>query len=115
MLEAWEALGPEAEAEYRGVLGTPEALNATLNLWRANFVEGQPQGALPLPVLVPTMFVWGMDDPYNCGQEGERVTRALTWAPYEFVPMPGVGHFIPEEQPQLLSDLLLAQLRRNRR
>lgn len=114
LLEAWSALGPEAEAEYRRVLGTPAALDATLNLWRANFVDGQPQGALPLPVFVPTLFVWGEDDPYNCGLEGEPLTQSLTWAPYQFAPMPGVGHFVPEQEPERFYDLLEKHLERNR-
>ena len=49
------------EAEYRRVLGTPMR-STRPSLWRANFVDGQPQGGCRCRPRA-TMFVWGMDDP----------------------------------------------------
>jgi pimeloyl-ACP methyl ester carboxylesterase len=112
--QAWASMQPDGAAQYERLLGTPEALDAALNVWRANFVDGEPQGALPIPVLVPTLYVWGDQDPYNC-RDGEPLTRLLTWAPYRFEVLTGVGHWIPEDGAARFNPMLLAHLRRNRR
>jgi pimeloyl-ACP methyl ester carboxylesterase len=108
----WAELAADAALEYERSLGTPEALDGALNAWRANFVDGQPQGALPIPILAPTLFVWGARDPYNCG-DGEAMTRQLVWSSYQFARLPDVGHFIPEQAAERLNALLLAHLRRH--
>ncbi|MET0388389.1 MAG: alpha/beta hydrolase [Polyangiales bacterium] len=111
LVDAWTTLGPEAEAEYRRLLGTPALLDAAINVWRANFIDGQPQGALPIPVLVPTLYIWGADDPYNCGREAEPLTRSLVWAKYTAEELPGRGHFLPEEVPDAFYASLVSHLR----
>lgn len=113
LLEAWASVGPDAEAEYRRLLGTPEALDATINTWRANYVDGQPQGALPLPVLLPTQFIYGDEDAYNCGDYAEPMTRSLVWAPYRAARLQGVGHFLPEQAADQFNTLLLTHLRQH--
>jgi pimeloyl-ACP methyl ester carboxylesterase len=107
----WASLPADAASEYERALGTPAALDGALNTWRANFVDGQPQGAFPIPVFVPTLFIWGDKDPYNCG-DTEPVTRSMTWARYRFEPLAGLGHFLPEEAPELITRLLLGHLAR---
>lgn len=107
----WASFPADAASEYERALGTPAALDGALNTWRANFVDGQPQGALPVPVFVPTLFLWGDKDPYNCG-DTEPLTRLLTWAPYRFERLSGLGHFLPEEAPELITRLLLGHLAR---
>lgn len=108
----WSELPADAADEYEQSLGTPEALDGALNLWRANFVDGQPQGALPIPVFVPTLYVWGEDDPYNC-REGEPLTRDLVWSSYRFALLSDVGHWIPEQAGERLNGLLLGHLKRH--
>lgn len=112
--QAWGDMEPEAAEEYERLLGEPEALDGALSMWRANFVDGQPQGAYPIPIIVPTLYVWGDQDPYTC-REGEPLTRFLTWAPYRFELLEDVGHWIPEDAAEQLNPLLLSHLRRNRR
>jgi pimeloyl-ACP methyl ester carboxylesterase len=107
--KVWASFPADAASEYERALGTPAALDGALNTWRANFVDGEPQGAFPIPVLVPTLFIWGDEDPYNCG-DTEPLTRLLTWAPYRFEPLSGLGHFLPEEAPELITRLLLGHL-----
>ena len=107
--KVWASFPPDAASEYERALGTPAALDGALNTWRAHFVDGVPQGAFPIPVLVPTLFIWGDQDPYNCG-DTEPLTRLLTWAPYRFEPLAGLGHFLPEEAPELITRLLLGHL-----
>ena len=111
--QVWSEREPDAAEEYERLLGTPAALDGALNVWRANFVNGQPQGALPIPVLVPTLYLLGDRDPYNC-PEAEPSTKRLTWAPYRFELLEGVGHWIPEDAADAFNRLLLSHLRRNR-
>ncbi|MDB4972013.1 MAG: haloalkane dehalogenase [Myxococcaceae bacterium] len=106
----WSELDADAAREYERSLGTPEALDGALNAWRANFVDGQPQGALPIPILAPTLYIWGARDPYNCG-DGEEMTRELVWSSYRFEQLPDVDHWIPERAAERLNALLLAHLR----
>lgn len=113
LLDVWSSFPPEAAAEYRRQLGTPAALDSVLNIWRANFKNGKPQGALPIPITVPTLYVWGDQDPYNCG-DGEPATKRLVWGRYQFARFEGVGHWIPEQATERFNELLLAHLRRNR-
>lgn len=111
LLDVWNSFPSDASAEYRRVLGTPAALDAVINIWRANFIDGEPQGAFPIPVITPVLYLWGQKDPYNC-PEGEPLTRLLSWGGYRFVSMPEVGHFIAEQAPDQFNGLLITHLRR---
>jgi pimeloyl-ACP methyl ester carboxylesterase len=114
LLDTWSSFAPDAQAEYEGLLGTPEALDKTFHLWRANMKDGKPTLALPIPVFVPTLYVWGDRDPFNCG-EGEPMTKRLVWAPYRFERIEGADHWIPELEPERLNRALLSHLRRHGR
>lgn len=56
-------------------------------------------------VRVPTLVVWGDNDPFFPVPQGERLARALSAA--RFIVLRDTGHFVPEEQPEAL----LASLR----
>lgn len=91
------------EAPYVEALGTPEALGAALNWYRAadlSLVEGLG------PVRSPTMYVWSTEDP-ALGREAAEATASFVAGPYRFEVLEGVGHWIPEQQPDRLNALLL--------
>jgi pimeloyl-ACP methyl ester carboxylesterase len=104
---------PDPEAgtgEYVKVLSQPGALTAALNWYRAlseHDVAGLT-GRLR-PVTVPTLYVWGEDDA-ALGRAAAEASGDHVEGPYRFVALPGVGHWIPEEAPDLLGDLLLEHL-----
>jgi pimeloyl-ACP methyl ester carboxylesterase len=97
----------EADADaYVAELGTPEALNAALNWYRASGVELlDGLGA----VTVPTMHIWSTED-MALGPEGARATGDFVDGPYRLEVLDGVGHWIPELAADRCSELLLDHL-----
>jgi pimeloyl-ACP methyl ester carboxylesterase len=92
-------------AIYTDALGQPGALAAALAWYRAAtpFGVGAPQ------VAVPTLYVWGSRDP-TLGPTAARATGRWVTGPYRFEVVPGAGHWLPEQHPEHLIRLLLAQL-----
>ena len=91
------------EAPYLEALGTSEALGAALNWYRAadlSLIDGLG------PVRSPTMYVWSTEDP-ALGREAAEATASFVEGPYRFEVLEGVGHWIPELQPDRLNALLL--------
>jgi pimeloyl-ACP methyl ester carboxylesterase len=98
---------PDADvAAYLSRLGSFEALDAAINWYRAPRVAG---GALALPdvpaITVPTMYVWG-DQDATVGRVAAEATADFVTGPYRFEVLPGVGHFITDQAPERVSDLL---------
>ena len=95
-----------AVEEYLGVLGTPAALEAAIAWYRA-------VGALASveigPVAVPTLYLWG-DHDHSVGPTAAQGTAEFVTGPYRFEVVPGVGHFITDEAPELVSARLLEHI-----
>jgi pimeloyl-ACP methyl ester carboxylesterase len=97
---------PEAAiAEYVAVLGDPGAMEAALTWYRARGAIRAPIGAIK----VPTLFIWGAADD-TVGRMAAEGTEEFVAAPYQFVELPGVGHFAADQAPDEVSALLLAHL-----
>jgi len=58
---------------------------------------------------LPTLFVWSDQDP-AIGPEGPYATEKYVTAPYRFVILEGIGHWIPEMAADRFSSELLAHL-----
>ncbi len=58
---------------------------------------------------VPTLLVWGEDDPYIPVEVADRLAEMLAHATE--VLLPGCSHFLPEDAPDTLADLLSEFLR----
>jgi pimeloyl-ACP methyl ester carboxylesterase len=94
---------PGREAPYLEALGTPEALGAALNWYRAadlSLIDGLGD------ITSPTMYVWSTEDP-ALGREAAEATAQFVKGPYRFEVLEGVGHWISEQEPARLNDLLL--------
>jgi pimeloyl-ACP methyl ester carboxylesterase len=94
---------PGREAPYLEALGTPEALGAALNWYRAadlSLIDGLGD------ITSPTMYVWSTEDP-ALGREAAEATAQFVKGPYRFEVLEGVGHWIPEQEPARLNELLL--------
>jgi pimeloyl-ACP methyl ester carboxylesterase len=101
---------PEAAiAEYVAVLGNGGAMEAALTWYRARGAIRAPIGAIK----VPTLFIWGNADD-TVGRMAAEGTREFVTAPYQFVELPGVGHFAADQAPDQVSALLLAHLAAHR-
>jgi pimeloyl-ACP methyl ester carboxylesterase len=88
---AEQGVSEAAIAQYVSVLGEPAAL-----------VEVGP-------VTVPTLYVWG-DRDATVGSSAARFTADFVTGPFRFEVLPGVGHFVTDEVPEAITQLLLSHL-----
>ena len=84
----------------------PGLLTAALNWYRAMFVA--PPSFDP-PVTVPTLFVWSDRDTALTRHSTLHAQEQVV-GPYEFVELRGVSHWIPDEAPGQLADLVRAHV-----
>jgi pimeloyl-ACP methyl ester carboxylesterase/catechol 2,3-dioxygenase-like lactoylglutathione lyase family enzyme len=93
--------------EHVRVMTDAGALEAATNWYRAFDFRGGDLG----PVRVPTLFVWGADDP-ALGPDGVRWTEDHVDAPYRLEVLEDAPHWIPEVCAARLNELLLDHLAR---
>jgi len=96
-----------ATAERLAARGSePSAWRGPLNWYRAlPWGIREPLGS----VRVPALYIWGDGDQFVTRAAAERCADFVT-GPYRFVPLAGVSHWIPEEEPERASALLLEHL-----
>jgi pimeloyl-ACP methyl ester carboxylesterase len=99
-------LPAETVDAYVAGMREPGALTAALNWYRA-LPYGAPRGGR---ITTPTLYVWGGRDP-ALGEAAALRTGAHVHGPYEFVALPGAGHWIPEKNPGELVERFLAHVR----
>ncbi|GAA1317554.1 alpha/beta fold hydrolase [Pseudonocardia xinjiangensis] len=95
-----------AERDAAG-LADPAALTAAINWYRA--LPTRPSGSQEPPVAVPTQFVWSDGDTAITRQATELTHQHVT-GPFRYVELRGVSHWILEEAPDQLAQLVLDQL-----
>ena len=84
-------------------LADPAALTAALNWYRADPVSGGdriPQAG------VPALYVWSDGDTALTRDAAELAPRHVA-GPFRFVELRGVSHWVPDEAPAALAELLL--------
>jgi pimeloyl-ACP methyl ester carboxylesterase len=94
--------------EHLSVLGNAAAMEAALAWYRARGAIRSPLGM----IRVPTLYVWGDADD-TVGRVAADGTGDFVAAPYSFAVLPGVGHFVADQAPQRLNELLLPHLARH--
>ncbi len=103
----------EAVEDYVTTLGTPAALGAALNWYRAN-IDGRVPNAPELGAIsVPTLFVWSDADIALC-RDGAELTGDYVDAPYRFEVLAGVSHWVPDVAPDALNELLVPHVQATR-
>jgi pimeloyl-ACP methyl ester carboxylesterase len=90
------------------VIGDPAAMEGMLAWYRARGALRAPLG----PIRVPTLYIWGEADD-TVGRAAAEGTRDFVTGGYRFATLPGVGHFVADQAPQRVNELLLAHLRAN--
>ncbi len=104
---SYSGLDPAAIDRYVTHFSTPGLLTGALNHFRAfDYADWVTLPAAP----VPTLFVWGSDDPF-LAQATARATREHVTGPYTEVELDGVGHWVPELALGQLTDLLVHHLK----
>jgi pimeloyl-ACP methyl ester carboxylesterase len=99
---------------YVKTLSEPGAMTGALNWYRAVIAAGDGDARVGMSsfaseVTVPTMFVWSTNDA-ALGAEGAYWTREYVSAPYLFIVLEGITHWIPEQAAEQLTKLLLEEL-----
>jgi pimeloyl-ACP methyl ester carboxylesterase len=94
----------ESRARFRSEIVDDGALTGGLMWYRA--LPLVTPGHLGGTVRVPTTFVWSDGDPTIARAGGLR-THEHVDAPYEYVELEGVSHWIPEDAPDLLARAIL--------
>lgn len=101
---------PESAANaYLETLGEHAGLDAAIHWYRAAASSKLDPGTLP-PLRVPTLYVWGNHDA-TVGRRAAEATREFVEAPFRFVELEGIGHFITDQAPSAFPPLLLDHLR----
>lgn len=107
---------PDADRRvFCEALARPGRLTAALNYYRANIPAEswlRPPPDLP-PITVPTTILWGDADAYMSDLLLERSMTKVD-GPLTVERLPGVSHWIQQEAPGRVSDLLLDALARHR-
>ncbi|MFZ0834796.1 MAG: alpha/beta fold hydrolase [Mycobacterium sp.] len=105
-IKALQSGGQTREAAERDVeaMSEPGALTAALNWYRAMFLSNPAQAVGKISV--PTMYVWS-DGDIALTEKPARETARYVSGEYRFEVLPGVSHWIPEEQPDKAAELLL--------
>lgn len=103
LLFAGSGMPEGRERPYLEALGTPEALGAALNWYRAASVaDAEGLG----PITTPTLYVWSTED-VALSAEAAEATAECVAGPYRFAVLEGVSHWIAEQAPDRLSELLV--------
>ena len=103
-LESRSAHAPQLAQAEATAMAEPGALTAALNWYRAMFLSNPRETGRK--VTVPTMYVWSDGDSVLL-EKGARLCGDYVVGPYRFELLNGVSHWILDEQPDKLSDLLL--------
>ena len=90
---------------HLSLIGNENAMEAALAWYRARGAIRSPIGV----IRVPTLYLWGDDDD-TVGRVAAEGTKEFVSGPYKFEVLRGVGHFVAEQAPELVNDLLLAHL-----
>jgi pimeloyl-ACP methyl ester carboxylesterase len=86
-------------------LSEPGALEAAISWYRANNIASTEIPA----VSVPTLYIWGTADS-SVGRRAAELTEQFVSGPYRFVEVEGGGHFIVDQFPDRIADLMIEHL-----
>ncbi|HZA32245.1 MAG TPA: alpha/beta fold hydrolase [Propionibacteriaceae bacterium] len=98
--------GARNPSEAVRLLSDQGAATGAINWYRGLRVPGaRPYGT----VAVPTLYVWSDRDP-ALGRRAAVDTRRWVTGPYRFEILRGVSHWIPEERPDELADMIIGHI-----
>jgi pimeloyl-ACP methyl ester carboxylesterase len=86
----------------------PDGLTAALNWYRA-LPWSQREKGYARRSTVPTTYVWS-DGDTALGRAGAEATGRFVAAPYRFAVLPGLSHWIPDEAPDALAEVILDRI-----
>lgn len=96
----------DAVESYVRPMLEPDALTGALQYYRANHRDDLDGAG---PIAHPTTYVWGDQDIAIGRVAAERCAEHVT-GPYEFVPLAGVSHWVPDERPGEVAGAALTRI-----
>ncbi|WP_372788325.1 alpha/beta fold hydrolase [Paraconexibacter sp.] len=101
----------EALAEYGRAFATEDGRHAALDLYRSgNFEELAEHDGKLAALGVPTLVLWGEDDPFAPLAGAHRLVAEIPGAELDVIP--GTGHFVVDDQPDVFAERLIGFLQR---
>jgi pimeloyl-ACP methyl ester carboxylesterase len=100
-------------AEYERAFAQPGVATAALNYYRAALRDelGGRASSEDRKIATPTLLIWGEDDT-ALGKELTRGMERYFSGPFTIRYVPGGSHWVPEERPELVNEMLLEFLAR---
>lgn len=92
--------------QYRAALEKPGALTAALNYYRAVFRSPEKKSSLKKQISAPTLLIWGEDD-MALGKELTYNMEPLFSGNFLIEYVPNCSHWVNEEKPDLVNQLLI--------
>jgi pimeloyl-ACP methyl ester carboxylesterase len=116
----WSGASARQAQRDAQLLLDPDAATAALNWYRAMAPIRRPrrgrgrgqrqgQGGPTFRVTVPTVYLWS-DRDIALGRKGAELTAHYVTGPYEFRVLPGVSHWIPDQAPEVVAELVEKQI-----
>lgn len=102
-----DAVSPERVQSYVDRFSEPGVLAAALAYYRALGLGHTPQLD---PITVPTLYVWGSED-LAFSRGAAELTGGYVEADYRFVEIPGASHWLPEQEPGVVSGAVIDWVR----
>ena len=113
MLGSMGAIGPDEAREYFKALADEPRRRGLLELYRSgDFSELEAYEGKLAGLGVPTLILWGADDPFAPLASAQRFEREIPGS--ELVVLDGTGHFVVDDAPDRYAEALLRFLRQAR-
>ena len=113
MLGSLSAITPEATHEYFKAFADEPRRRGMLELYRSgDFDKLAPYDGKLAELGVPTLILWGADDPFAPIASAERFQREIPGS--ELVVLEGTGHFVVDDAPDRYAEELVRFLRQAR-
>jgi len=100
-----QGVSPTLAADYVATLMEPGGIEGAMNWYRASGISAAETPA----VTMPTLYVWGEDDA-TVGRAAATATVDFVTGPYQFIAMPGAGHFLVDQFPLRIAEMIAAHL-----
>jgi pimeloyl-ACP methyl ester carboxylesterase len=104
-----QAVPPASSRDYIANLLEPGGIEGAMSWYRAGAGTGLRVADTP-PVGLPTLYVWGRNDA-TVGQRAAELTAEYVTGPYTFVPVDEGTHFVVDQFPQAVTDVVLGHIR----
>ena len=104
---AHQGVPADTAQAYIATLSEPGAIEAAIAWYRAG---GAALRAADVPPIgLGALFIWG-DADATVGRTAAEGTAAFVTGPYQFEVIPGAGHFLTDQVPEVVNRLLVAHL-----